>query len=215
MPQQTNEINEPERFGATIIGPDFDLTFDVTERESFDDKAKITNHPREAGTDISDHTRREPTNAMMTAFFTDTPLTLPPKKDRAKAAYDVFLSWIEKEVTIVSGFRVLDAVLKSVKMRPAVPAEQGLSIELGFQTIEVVSPQFIFLPVELLTPEPEARDLATPEVDAGPQSPPDATEAEITRVLGLLSEGSLGTLIVDGAVDVGADILALIPGAGI
>ena len=148
-------IWEAERTGTTILlsGETY-LVADATTAEQHSQEAAITQHPREAGGDVSDHYQAKLPEVALTLVFTNTPLTFDnDDADRPANAYRQLLDLQEQRqlVTLITRVAVYeDCGLVSCGAPVSIEDGQALSIATTWRVLRRVSTEQTTIPAEIL-----------------------------------------------------------------
>jgi len=168
-------VRAPSQTGATIadvFGRVF--VFDAVTDESATDALRLTDHPTEEGSDISDHAIRELTRLSLSGVVSNTPLGKPlisALPDRMVEAYETLLAMMEarQPVIVTTGLRVYVGmmIVDVTQTRTADAGRNVLPIAVELRAVKFVRPQFVKVPPEIL--EEPVRQSGATEADLGTQ----------------------------------------------
>lgn len=150
---------------------DFAIQFDAIIDENHERDSQITSFPIEDGAEASDHIIINPERISITGFITNTPaiiLGAGASSDNVQNAVDVLEDlWQSKELmTVVSDLKVYsDMAIESLSFPRDQRTGQALEFRVSLKKINKVSTELVLMPND------SNSDLASPEQDAGQQTP--------------------------------------------
>lgn len=147
-------IKPPAAHGATIMAGEQAFVFDVTDSETHEQPAKVSKHPVEEGSDITDHVRAEPLRLKMSATLSATPFRKQDQKpDRLATKHDELLALVEAgtPVRVVTGLKAYDdMVLSMYKTTRSSNTGQALDAQLDFVQVRRVAHAEVDIPAGIL-----------------------------------------------------------------
>lgn len=179
---------------ADIFGFD-EFLFDATLSEGFQKAIDWTKNPVEGGVDSTDHGTEQVGDLTLDGVITETPINLADNElDRVNAMCERLVEMAKAKLPVIvqTGMKVYeDLVISSVSISRDERTGRAANISLSFQEFRAVGSRTVLIPPERLAPPVKAG--GTAEVDAGQQSPVDATpedtEAVQAEMESLLSKG--------------------------
>jgi hypothetical protein len=161
-----------------------DVEFDVSESESHRSSAKITDHPVEAGAQISDHVVPEQDSLELTARVTNTPIvsqdetaTLSPF--RAEEAYRrlIELKNARETVSVITSLREYEnMIITSVGVSRNASSGNVLALSISLRQIRTATSEIVTLPI----PTGNARVRGQPTTDQG-KKPTDVAPEVVSQ----------------------------------
>jgi hypothetical protein len=163
-------------------------SFDAVTRQASDPRARITDHPVESGSSISDHSIREPIRETASATVTRSPLEgrtydQPTGQEREAAATEFLAGCWGLLLTISYPDEDLDSYLLTSMANERGPYG-AKRFALEFREVVIVESQTVEIPVTQAAPA--AADGLASEVDAGEQSGESTETSDTTDSDGVI-----------------------------
>jgi len=160
----------------SIKSDSFSLVFDLQISESHSFNSKVTNHPVEDGSPITDHIEKELRSGSASFFVSNYSLKIGElETNRVQDVYDLFKQlWKSKElVTLVTDLEVYEdvAITKISTSRNVGVGEAG-TFEVSFTEFRIIRLKKISVDASIVITELETEESqqASPPVDVGSQS---------------------------------------------
>lgn len=156
------------------------MSFDVAMAESHKRTVKITDHPVEVGSPISDHIEDQPDEVTLRVMFSDAPPNDPASfPDRARRMYGELVRLMQSHDTfqLVTGLDLYeDMAIESITVKRTSKTGYVVEADVSFRQLRIAQQLAVTIPTKILSDAASKKGQGT--TDVGQQGTNEASDAQ-------------------------------------